>query len=70
MSSLRFVLSEYLRLIANLFSILQFEGSAIVGKPLTVHAILDNPIPRTLTRCYFLIEGPGLTEPLKVHVKR
>jgi transglutaminase 1 len=48
----------------------EFEGSAVAGKPLTVHAILDNPIPRTLTRCYFLIEGAGLTEPLKIPVKR
>lgn len=37
---------------------------------MTVHAILDNPIPRTLTHAYFLIEGAGLTDPLKVPVKR
>lgn len=49
---------------------LQLEGSPVVGRPLTVHAILDNPIPRTLTRAYFLIEGPGLTDPIKIPVKK
>lgn len=47
-----------------------FEGDAIVGSPLTIYASLLNPIPRNLTRCYFIVEGAGLTEPLKLPVKR
>ena len=48
----------------------EFEGDAIVGMPLVVYASLLNPIPRNLTRAYFILEGPGLTEPLKLPVKR
>ena len=48
----------------------QFSGEAVAGKTMTVFAFIVNPIPRNLTGAYFLIEGPGLTEPLRLPVKR
>lgn len=48
----------------------QFSGEAIAGKAMTVFAFLHNPIPRNLTRAHFVIEGPGLMEPLRLPVKR
>lgn len=70
MSSLRYDSLELSLIFTNFPLFLQLEGSPVVGRPLTVHAILDNPIPRTLTRAYFLIEGPGLTDPIKIPVKK
>lgn len=48
----------------------QFEGDTIEGQPFTCHAYLLNPLPIALTRAYFLIEGPGLMDPLKVSLKK
>lgn len=37
-----------------------------VGEPFTVKANLTNPLPVPLRKCQFLIDGPGLGEPLKI----
>lgn len=48
----------------------EFEGDTIEGQPFTCHAYLTNPLPVSITRGYFLVEGPGLMDPLKVSIKK
>jgi transglutaminase 1 len=45
---------------------LEVDGPLMVGEEFSVTASVSNPIPRTLTKCRFLFEGPGLGEPTKV----
>jgi len=41
----------------------------MVGEPMVGVVNLKNPLPVPLTRCQFLIDGPGLGEPLKIKLK-
>ncbi|XP_014675499.1 PREDICTED: hemocyte protein-glutamine gamma-glutamyltransferase-like [Priapulus caudatus] len=41
-------------------------GPFKAGKPIKLDFWLDNPLPRTLTNCYFIIEGPGIAKPVKL----
>ena len=47
----------------------ELAGKAIAGQPVTVYAYLKNPLPRYLTSAYFIIDGPGLMDPMKKVVK-
>jgi hypothetical protein len=47
-------------------SILQLDGEALQGEELTATATLKNPLPSTLKKPEFIIEGPGLTSQLKI----
>lgn len=49
---------------------IETDGDAIVKKPLAVKAWFRNPLPKSLTKGLFVIEGPGLTEPLRLAVKQ
>lgn len=46
------------------------EGDALVKKPLKVKATFKNPLPKPLTKGVFVIEGPGLPEPLRMPVRQ
>ncbi|XP_053985887.1 annulin isoform X1 [Hylaeus volcanicus] len=42
------------------------ENEPVVGETLNARAKFKNPLPLTLRKCRFLIEGPGLEEQLKI----
>ncbi|KAI1284879.1 Annulin [Halotydeus destructor] len=44
----------------------EIEGDVVKGKSFTCMAYFMNPLPKTLTRGFFRIEGPGLGVPLKL----
>ena len=48
----------------------QLDGHPSVGTELRVIAEFNNPLPTKLSRGRFLLEGGGLTEPLKIRVNR
>lgn len=49
--------------------IIETEGDLVVNKEFTVHAYFKNPLPKELNKCFFLLEGPGLTQPLPMKLK-
>ncbi|KAL1429117.1 hypothetical protein MTO96_016848 [Rhipicephalus appendiculatus] len=49
---------------------IETDGDAIVKKPLNVKASFINPLPKSLNKGLFVIEGPGLSEPLRLAVKQ
>lgn len=48
---------------------IETEGELVEGKEFTVTVRLINPLPKSLTKGVFSLEGPGLGEPLKLKVK-
>lgn len=49
---------------------IETDSDALVRKPLHVKAGFRNPLPKPLTKGVFVIEGPGLKEPLRLPVKQ
>ncbi|XP_042909148.1 annulin [Parasteatoda tepidariorum] len=48
---------------------IEVEGELTQGQELKVTAKLKNPLPKILKKGFFVVEGPGLGEPLKLRVK-
>lgn len=48
--------------VLNLYVIFQMIGEAMVSRKLTARISFTNPLPITLTRGVFTVEGAGLTE--------
>jgi len=46
--------------------ILQLDGEAVQGQEFSASATLKNPLPSSLKKAQFIIEGPGLTSQLKI----
>ena len=68
--SLSLSLSLFLSLSPPLCVTPQLDGHPSVGAELRVIAEFNNPLPTKLTRGRFLLEGGGLTEPVKIKVNR
>lgn len=49
---------------------IETDGDAVVNKPMTVKARFTNPLPKSLSKGLFVVEGPGLSEPLRLAVKQ
>ncbi|KAF8788081.1 Annulin like protein [Argiope bruennichi] len=47
----------------------EIEGDLVQGEEFKVTAQFKNPLPRPLRKGYFVIEGPGLGQPLKLRLK-
>lgn len=45
---------------------IKLDGEAVQGQELGATATLKNPLPSTLKKAQFIIEGPGLTSQLKI----
>ncbi|XP_040062860.3 annulin [Ixodes scapularis] len=45
---------------------IEIEGEPSVNKQLNVRASFKNPLPKPLNKAYFVIEGPGLSKPLRL----
>ncbi|KAH6947542.1 hypothetical protein HPB50_019687 [Hyalomma asiaticum] len=49
---------------------IETDGDAVVNKPMRVKAWFTNPLPKSLSKGLFVVEGPGLSEPLRLAVKQ
>ncbi|XP_022249456.1 annulin-like [Limulus polyphemus] len=49
--------------------LIETEGDFVEGQEFTVQARLKNPLPKPLTKPMFVLEGPGLSQPIKMPLK-
>uniref|UniRef100_A0A1W7RB00 protein-glutamine gamma-glutamyltransferase n=1 Tax=Hadrurus spadix TaxID=141984 RepID=A0A1W7RB00_9SCOR len=48
---------------------IETEGELVQGQEFTVNAYFNNPLPKPLRKSVFILEGPGLGQPLKLPIK-
>ncbi|XP_076321349.1 annulin-like isoform X1 [Tachypleus tridentatus] len=49
--------------------VIETEGDFVQGQEFTVQATLLNPLPKPLTKAMFILEGPGISQPIKLTLK-
>ncbi|RWS14934.1 Annulin-like protein [Dinothrombium tinctorium] len=47
---------------------IEIDDDIIQGRPFRCYAYFINPLPKTLTRAYFTVEGAGLGAPIKLRI--